>query len=139
MATFVSGLTENIKLKGLNQLICQAVEVSNIAYRPKEYEAINQLLVAHSESAQSKAEALLLLHFFRSKLPEEFSYEQGRMLPILLRLVHSLVDIISSLGFLKPIILTIQLCQMLVQGMWITDSTLVQMMDKNLAQRIQED
>jgi hypothetical protein len=51
----------------------------------------------------------------------------------MLKLIHSSVDIISSLGYLKPIILTMQLCQMLIQGMWITDSTLVQIMDKKLA------
>ncbi len=59
------------------------------------------------------------------------------MVPIVLKLIHSLVDIISSLGYLKPIILTMQLCQMLIQGMWITDSTLVQIMDKKLAQSIE--
>lgn len=60
------------------------------------------------------------------------------MLSIMLRLIHSLVDIISSLGYLKPIILTMQLCQMLIQGMWITDSTLVQIMDKKLANLVEE-
>jgi len=60
------------------------------------------------------------------------------MLSIMLRLIHSLVDIISSLGYLKPIILTMQLCQMLIQGMWITDSTLVQIMEKKLANLVEE-
>jgi hypothetical protein len=74
LATFVTGLNENIKLKPLIQLVCEAAELSHINYRPKEYEAINQLLVAHSETAHSKSEALLLLYLFRAKLPEEFQH-----------------------------------------------------------------
>lgn len=31
-----------------------------------------------------------------------------------------------------------QLCQMLIQGMWITDPALVQIMDKKLANKIVE-
>jgi len=31
-----------------------------------------------------------------------------------------------------------QLCQMLIQSMWITDSTLVQIMDKKLALTVEE-
>jgi hypothetical protein len=30
-----------------------------------------------------------------------------------------------------------QLCQMIIQGMWINDSTLIQIMDKKTAQLIQ--
>jgi pre-mRNA-splicing helicase BRR2 len=54
------------------------------------------------------------------------------------RLIHSLVDIISSFGYLKPIILTMQLCEMLIQAMWINDSPLMQIMDKSLAKTLEE-
>ena len=52
------------------------------------------------------------------------------MIPIVVKLIHALVDVISCLGYLKPIVLAMQLCQMLVQGMWINDPPLVQIMDK---------
>jgi hypothetical protein len=55
------------------------------------------------------------------------------MLPICVRLTHALVDVISSFGFLKPLILCMQFCQMLIQGMWINDSPLLQVMDKATA------
>jgi pre-mRNA-splicing helicase BRR2 len=48
------------------------------------------------------------------------------------------VDIISSFGYLKPIILTMQLCEMLIQAMWINDSPLMQIMDKALAKNLEE-
>jgi len=53
------------------------------------------------------------------------------------RLIHSLVDIISSFGYLKPLILTMQLCEMLIQAMWANDSPLIQIMDKNLAKTLE--
>lgn len=63
-------------------------------------------------------------------------FEIRQILPICIKLVHSLVDIVSSFGYLKPIILTMQLCQMLVQAMWINDSPLIQIMDKSLAKTL---
>ena len=107
-------------------------------YRPKEYQQINQMLVGYSETAGSKVEALLMLYFFGEKFTEELLYEVRGILTTVLRLVHSLVDIISSLGYLKPIIMTMQLCQMVVQGMWITDSTLIQIMDKKTVMLLEE-
>ena len=56
------------------------------------------------------------------------------MLPICVRLAHALVDVISSLGHLKPLIFCMQFCQMLVQGMWVHDSPLMQILDKKLVQ-----
>ena len=54
----------------------------------------------------------------------------------MVKLIHSLVDIISCLGFLKPIVLAMQLCQMIVQGVYIHDSTLLQIMDKETAKKL---
>jgi preprotein translocase subunit Sec63 len=55
------------------------------------------------------------------------------MLPICVKLTHALVDVISSLGYLKPLIFCMQLCQMLVQAMWIDDYALMQILDKPTA------
>lgn len=52
------------------------------------------------------------------------------MLPIYVRLTHALVDVISSIGYLKPLIFCMQFCQMLVQAMWINQSPLLQIVDK---------
>lgn len=48
-----------------------------------------------------------------------------------IRLTHALVDVISSYGYLKPLIYCMQFCQMLVQGMWINESPLLQILDKS--------
>lgn len=60
------------------------------------------------------------------------------MLPISVRLTHALVDVISSLGYLKPLIFCMQFCQMLVQAMWVNESPLLQVMDKATAKVLNE-
>ena len=61
----------------------------------------------------------MLLHFYRIQTTPELLQELRTMLPICVRLAHALVDVISSLGHLKPLIYCMQFCQMLVQGMWV--------------------
>jgi pre-mRNA-splicing helicase BRR2 len=78
----------------------------------------------------NKAHGLLVLHFSRIPLPPDLVEDCKKVLTIGVRLLHALVDIISSFGYLKSLILTMQLCQMLVQAMWINDSPLLQVMDK---------
>ena len=38
-----------------------------------------------------------------------------------------MVDVISSHGYLKPALLTMELSQMIVQAMWVTQSPLLQL------------
>lgn len=52
------------------------------------------------------------------------------MLPVFIKLTHALVDVISSLGYLKPLIFCMQFCQMQVQAMWINESPLMQILDR---------
>jgi pre-mRNA-splicing helicase BRR2 len=84
----------------------------------------------------NKAHALLVLHFSRIALPPDLLDDCKKILLIGVRLLHALVDIISSFGYLKPLILTMQLCQMLVQAMWINDSPLLQIVDRACAENL---
>lgn len=45
------------------------------------------------------------------------------------RLTHALVDVVSSFGYLKSLLLCMQFCQMLVQAMWANESPLLQILD----------
>lgn len=60
------------------------------------------------------------------------------MIPIYLRLCQALVDIVSSFGYLKPLILSMQMCQMVVQALWIGDSRLLQVMDRGLVEGLEK-
>jgi hypothetical protein len=97
---------------------------------------IAQLLVQTNETAINKAHGLLLLYLSRVPLPADLLYEVRKILPQCVRITHALVDVISSFGFLKPLILCMQFCQMLIQGMWINDSPLLQIVDKSVSQTL---
>ena len=43
------------------------------------------------------------------------------------RLIQSIVDVISSNGWLKPALAVMELCQSVVQGLWNDDSPLLQL------------
>ena len=73
-----------------------------------------------------------MIHLNRLPATQEIVYEIKKILPIVVKLCHALVDIISSFGYLKPLILTMQLSQLLVQGLWIGDSKLLQIMERDL-------
>lgn len=60
------------------------------------------------------------------------------MLPICVKLTHALVDVISSLGHLRPLIFCMQFCQMLVQAMWINESPLMQILDRQTVKVLTE-
>lgn len=120
-------------------MISEADELEGISYRQKEYQIISELLLPHQQKPVNKVHGLLLLYLHRTPLPQEFIHETKQILPICVRLLHGLVDIVSSLTFLKPLIMTMQLCQMLIQAMWINESPLLQVMDKALADKLKID
>ena len=83
-----------------------------------------------NEKSLNKAHGLLLLHLYRIQITPELLRELKLMLPICVKLTHALVDVISSLGHLKPLIFCMQFCQMVVQAMWINESPLMQILDR---------
>jgi len=60
-------------------------------------------------------------------LTSDFLFDQKVILENSIRLIQAMVDVISSSGWLKPAIIAMQLSQMIVQAMWITDSQLLQL------------
>lgn len=81
---------------------------------------MGELLLPFQEKPINKAHGLLLLYLNRASVPGDFTFETKQILPICVKLLHSLVDIVSSLTYLRPLIMTMQLCQMLIQAMWIS-------------------
>lgn len=119
-----------MKLKDIIELISQAEELLDFQFKPKEYQVIAQYLTQVGEKPINKAHGLILLHLYRIQITSELHQDLKTILPIYVKLTHSLVDVISSFGHLKPLIFCMQFCQMLVQGMWINDSPLLQFLDK---------
>ena len=119
-----------MKLKNIIELVSQAEELSDFEYKPREKQIIDQYLISVNEKSLNKAHGLLLLHLYRIQITPELLRELKLMLPICVKLTHALVDVISSLGHLKPLIFCMQFCQMVVQAMWINESPLMQILDR---------
>ena len=75
----------------------------------------------------TKANILLQLYLNRKRIPQDLINDQKLVIEISQRLILAMVDVISSNGFLKPAILSMELSQMIVQAMWITQNPLYQL------------
>jgi pre-mRNA-splicing helicase BRR2 len=75
----------------------------------------------------NKALIILLCYLSRIHLPFIMKNTVDKVITTTSKLILSLVDILSSLQNLNSTLLTIELSQMLVQGMWITQSPLLQL------------
>lgn len=76
---------------------------------------------------ESKTNILLQCHFNRTPLNPDLRIDQRYILEQSIKLVHAMVDVISSHGYLKPALLAMELCQQMVQAMWVTQSSLLQL------------
>lgn len=85
----------------------------------------------------TKTFVLLQTHFSRIPISSDLVWDQKVILENTVRLIQAMVDVISSEGWLKPALLAMQLSQMVVQSMWITDSQLLQLphFDRNLIEK----
>ena len=54
-------------------------------------------------------------HFSRQHLTSDLAADQARAVRESVRLLHAMVDVISSNGWLSPALATMELCQMAVQ------------------------
>lgn len=142
---FSSSVTPKTKARGLLEIISSASEFDALPLRPGEEEAVRKLLL-HAPLALDKprftdphvkANALLQAHFSRRELPGDLGLDQRGVVEGSVRLLHAMVDVIASLGWLSPVLVAMEMCQMVVQGMWDKDSPLLQLphMSPELAKR----
>jgi len=87
-----------------------------------------------------KTNVLLQSHFSRVPLAAAAKSDQDQILPTAIRLLQAMVDVISSSGWLSPALATMELTQMVTQGLWNTDSPLIQLphIDKDLAKHCEK-
>lgn len=75
----------------------------------------------------NKVLILLLCYISRVPVPTVVTKNIEEIVIISSRLILSMVDVLSSKQFLKPALLAMELSQMIIQGMWITQSPLMQL------------
>ncbi|KAL6287766.1 hypothetical protein ACE6H2_012156 [Prunus campanulata] len=145
---FESCLIPQTRMKGLVEILAQASEYSQLPIRSGEEEVVRRLIKHQRFSLQNpkctephvKANALLQAHFSRQLVGENLILDQQEVILSASRLVPAMVDIICNHGWLSLAILVMELSQMMTQGMWHSDSELLQLphFTKELAKRCRE-
>ncbi|KAL5557644.1 hypothetical protein UlMin_033855 [Ulmus minor] len=145
---FSSSLTPKTKMKGLLEVLASATEYAQLPIRPGEEETVRRLINHQRFSFENpkctdphvKANALLQAHFSRHPLSGNLALDQREVLLYASKLLQAMVDVISSSGWLSLVLLAMEVCQMVTQGMWERDSMLLQLphFTKELAKRCVE-
>jgi pre-mRNA-splicing helicase BRR2 len=133
---FSTGLKSKIKLNGLLEVLCSASEFDHIQVRHREDYALKRtakhlpLQISNPglyNEPHVKTNVLLQAHFSRIELSAAAKSDQQSIIPDASRLLQAMVDVISSNGWLLPALAAMELSQMVTQGMWNTDSPLLQL------------
>lgn len=145
---FSSSITSKTKMKGLLDILASATEYAQLPIRPGEEELIRKLINHQRFSFENpkcsdphvKANVLLQAHFSRHTVVGNLAADQREVLLSAHRLLQAMVDVISSNGWLSLALSAMELSQMVTQGMWDRDSTLLQIphFTKELVKRCQE-
>lgn len=123
-----------MKLNHILQIICASIEFDNIPIRNHENKTLNKLYSKcplkvdepNFEDPHFKIFILLQSHFQRIKLPIDLELDKNDILPIVIKIIQATVDIISFNGWILPCLTTMEISQMIIQGMWNTDTALIQ-------------
>lgn len=149
---FASSITSNTNLNGLLNIVSHAAEFERVAVRNGEEDILREMgASAHIELNEAggppsyskthiKVHLLLQSQMNRDRLVGKLREDQNEVVRVAVRLSRAMVDIISSAGWLNPAIAAIELCQMLVQGVWDSDSALLQLphIDRKRANLLKE-
>lgn len=143
-------LNENRKMKHLLEIISAAEEFENLPIRDSD-EGQLQAIVDYLEYKVDPVEGiycvpnvktniLLQCHFLRRPLSIDLSLDQKEILETSLKLVHAMVDIISTSEWLTPALLAMELSQMIVQACLVNQSSLFQLpyFDHDLVEKCKE-
>lgn len=149
---FASSISGNTKLNGILDIVSLASEFDCVAVRNGEAEILQEMGInarigldspggpPSYSSTHVKAHLLLQAQMGRETLPGQLGEDQKEVVRLSVHLLKAMVDVISSGGWLKPAIAAIELCQMLIQGVWDSDSALMQLphIDRERASLLKE-
>ena len=129
-----SSVTAKTKIRGVLEILSASWEFSTLPIRYGEDKTMKILArnlvhkLPEGSSFDSNTKTLILLqsHFSRKPLPPELRTDLETVLPQAIKLVQAIVDVISSNGWLKPALATMELSQMIVQALWNKDHVLKQ-------------
>ncbi|XP_027773780.1 DExH-box ATP-dependent RNA helicase DExH12-like [Solanum pennellii] len=132
---FSSSVTSQTNLNGLLEILASASEFEQLPIRPGEEESMKKLIHHLPFSFENpnytdphvKANALLQAHLCRRMVVGNLVFDQREVILSATRLVQAMVDVISSNGWLSLTLLTMEVCQMVTQGLLHRNSMLLQL------------
>ncbi|KAJ3424314.1 u5 small nuclear ribonucleoprotein 200 kda helicase [Anaeramoeba flamelloides] len=132
---FSNSLTKNLITKDIFKILCYASEFRQFPVRYRESRMLKRIAkhlrwkIEETDYSQIplKAHILFQSYFSRFVLPYALDSDLKLMLPIAIRLLRSIIDIISTNGWLKPALHAMVLSQMFVQALFQGDSALKQL------------
>ena len=131
---FASSVAKKSKIPALLEVVSNAAEFGDLAARHHETGVLEKLAL-HAKhklpsgglaAPQAKANLLLQSHFSRVPLSAELRADRDGTVAASITLLQALVDVVSSNGWLAPALHAMELCQMVVQGLWHDDAALLQ-------------
>lgn len=128
-----SELGSRARMRTILEVISFALEFQDIQLRENESRSLSKINSRvpfkindpDLNSKQTKIFILLQAHFSRIKLSEEHTFDLHKILKKVLDILYACVDTLSSEGHLSAIN-CIDICQMVVQGIWNKESPLKQ-------------
>ncbi|KAI9907622.1 hypothetical protein PsorP6_002761 [Peronosclerospora sorghi] len=134
---FACSLKADSKVRALLTILSSATEFSDLPSRYGEDKKLESLakhlkfpVAAGGDYGQAhvKTNVLLQVHFSKQHdcLSPALRQDLDLILRHAVRLLHAMVDVISSNGWLKPALAAMDLAQMVVQAQWSCDSPLLQ-------------
>jgi pre-mRNA-splicing helicase BRR2 len=136
---FAQSLKEDSKkMRDMLEILKSAYEFENIQIRKGDEILLSELsedLVyklnknenLHFNEPHIKSYILLQTYFSRKPIPSDIVPDQKEIVELAQRLVLAMVDVLSTRGLLKHALLAMELCQMIIQSMWISQSPLFQL------------
>ncbi len=124
-----------VYIQGMVDIISNATEYDSLPVRPGEEEPLRKLIL-HSPlpitadnllNPHVKANALLQAHFSRTQVAGDLAADSRTVVRESVRLLAAAVDVVASSGWLNPALVSMELSQMVTQGLWDKDSPLQQL------------
>eukprot|EP01126_Amoeba_proteus_P012623 TRINITY_DN1519_c1_g1_i3.p1 TRINITY_DN1519_c1_g1~~TRINITY_DN1519_c1_g1_i3.p1 ORF type:complete len:1370 (-),score=289.41 TRINITY_DN1519_c1_g1_i3:112-4221(-) len=135
MEVFNSRISESCSLEDLLNILCDTAEYEELPVRHNEdtynkslAEEVRWTVDPYSyDSPHTKANLLFQAHFASLKfwIPDYWT-DLKSVLDQSIRILQAMVDVAADSGWLWTTLNTIELVQMIMQGQWSTDSTLLQ-------------
>eukprot|EP01064_Diplonema_japonicum_P012366 TRINITY_DN19848_c0_g1_i1.p1 TRINITY_DN19848_c0_g1~~TRINITY_DN19848_c0_g1_i1.p1 ORF type:complete len:2149 (+),score=712.76 TRINITY_DN19848_c0_g1_i1:40-6486(+) len=131
---FASSVKEKSKIRELIEILSSATEFAGTVIRHHEDVKLEKLSKhcgikqadLSFDSPNCKVSLLLHAHFSRKSFAPELMGDLKMLLPQTVPLLYALVDVVGSNRWLTPLLSCMEVCQMVVQGMWDRDSPLLQ-------------